>query len=99
MLPFKDQALAAWTSLVEAEANMESIYNSLCLIAGCEADGSFQVVSTPAANPSRIGITNLEEDTTKTIGSNYMLINDRHSLKVGLTSSSNYRLRTIEDGE
>lgn len=99
VLSFKNQVLAAQASLAEVEANMESIYNSLCLMVGREADGSLQVASIPAADPSRIGTMNLEEDTAKAIGNNYTLISDRHSLKVDSTSSSNYKLRTMEDGE
>lgn len=99
VLSFKNQALAAESSLAAVEANMESIYDSLCLMVGREADGSLKIASIPPADSSRMEFMNLEEDTVKAIGNNYTLINDRHSLKVNSTSSSNYKLRIMEDGE
>lgn len=99
VLSFKNQVLAAESSLAAVKGNMENIYNNLCLMVGRDTDGSLQLASVPSADLTRIESMNLDEDTQKAIGNNYTLINDRHSLKVDSTSSSNYKLRTMEDGE
>lgn len=99
VLSLKNQVLAAESSLASVESNMESIYNSLCLMVGRETDGSLQIASVPSADLTRLESMNLEADTVKAIGNNYTLMSDRHSLKVDSTSSSNYKLRTMEDGE
>ena len=99
VLSIKNQVLAAESSLASVESNMESIYNNLCLMVGRETDGSLQIASIPSADLTRLETMNLEEDTVKAIGNNYTLMSDRHSLKADSTSSSDYKLRTMEDGE
>lgn len=99
VLSLKNQVLAAESSLASVESNMESIYNSLCLMVGRETDGSLQIASIPSADLTRLETMNLEEDTVKAIGNNYTLMSDRHSLKADSTSSFDYKLRTMEDGE
>lgn len=99
VLSCQKQVLAAEASLSSVEGNMESLYNSLCLMVGREADGSLTIAAIPAADLSRIDSMNLEQDTVKAIGNNNTLINDRHSLTANSTASSQYKLRTMDDGE
>ena len=57
------------------------------------------IAEIPAADTKRADGINLEEDTRKAIGNNDTLMSDRHSLQATSTSSSNYKLRTMEEGE
>lgn len=99
VLSLKNQVLTAESSLATVEENMESLYSSICLMVGREPDGSLEIASIPSADLTRISAMDLEADTQKAIGNNYTLMSDRHSLNVNSTSSSQYKLRTMEHGE
>lgn len=99
LLSAQERVLAAEAAAASAEAGQLSIYDSLCLMVGRETDGSLKIGEIPEADPGRVDSYDLAADTKKAIGNNYDLISDRHSLSVDSTSSSHYKLRTMEEGE
>lgn len=99
VLALKNLVLSAESSLASVEGNMQSIYSSLCLMVGRDADGSLEIADIPASDLTRIDAMNQEEDTDRAIGNNYTLMSGRHSLKAGSSSGAVYKLRTMEDGE
>ena len=78
---------------------MAGLYDSICLSVGRDTNGGMVIAEIPAADTKRADGINLEEDTRKAIGNNDTLMSDRHSLQATSTSSSNYKLRTMEEGE
>ena len=94
-----NQVQSAEASIASTDESMAGLYDSICLSVGRDTNGGMVIAEIPAADRKRADGINLEEDTRKAIGNNDTLMSDRHSLQATSTSSSNYKLRTMEEGE
>ena len=99
VLEAQDYVLTAQSSLASAQSAMESVYDSLCLTVGRDADGSLTIASIPDADESRISAMNLDTDTRKAIGNNTTLINERHTSAESSTAGSENKKRSVAESE
>lgn len=98
VLEAENQILTARSSLLDLENNIQTIYESLCLMFGQSSSGEFQI-GTASLSDLEEKERNLTEDIDTAIGNNYTLIQYRTSLDTNTTSATEYKFRTIAEGE
>lgn len=98
--------LKAQSDLLSTQAQLDSLRNladnlrvQLCLLTGWQADGTPEIGSVPAADPSGIAAVDLAADTQKAIGNNQTLISERHASSKKSTEARNNRLMNLELSE
>lgn len=95
-----DAAYRRWTevraSLTSLEDSRRIIYQKLCLLLGLESGGSVSLQKIPPADPGRVGMLNLEEDTRRAINNNTAVVNARHTSAKDTPAIKNKRIKTAE---
>ncbi len=75
------------------------IYQQLAPLSGrWMSGGSVSVQKIPPADPGRVGMLNLEEDTRKAINNNTAVVNARHTSAKDTPAIKNKRIKTAELG-
>lgn len=99
LLSAQSSLLSARSQLASLQNQMDGIRRTVCLLLGYDPDSNPEIASIPEFDMSRIDGMNLEADTTKAIGNNYTLIDQRNSGAGATNSQVANRLKVIDEGD
>lgn len=95
----RDAAEEARLSVLSMEEQMESVYDSLCLLLGIDPDGSVAVGAVPEAELGAAQTADVAADTKKAIDNNTDIIETRNSSEERSTRSREKRDRSLRELE
>lgn len=94
----ENQILTAQSSLLELENSIQTVYESLCLMVGQTGSDGLQIETVSISDlPDKK--RNLTQDIDTAVANNYTLIQYRSSLETNSTAATEYKFRTLTDGE
>ena len=89
--------LSAELSLASLDADIASVYQSLCHLLGVDENGSMSVAEVPAPDLEKISQMDLTADTASAISNNLDIISERDSSTDGSTTDGERKNRTIDE--
>lgn len=89
--------LSAELSLASLDADIASVYQSLCHLLGVDENGSMSVAEVPAPDLEKISQMDLTADTASAISNNLDIISERDSSTDGSTTDGERKSRTIDE--
>ena len=100
LLSARSSLLSAQSQLSSLQSQMDSTRRTLCLLLGYDPDSDPVIAPVPEFDMDRLAGMNLEQDTTKAIGNNYTLIDQRSSGgNQNTNAQTENRLKAIDEGD
>ncbi|MGL5437359.1 MAG: TolC family protein [Lachnospiraceae bacterium] len=99
VLETENRILTAESSLLDLQNSIDTIYESLCLLVGQNRSDGLRIAAVTLADLTGDEERNLEQNIDTALGNNYTLIQYRNSLSTNTTAATEYKFRTIAEGE
>lgn len=100
LLSARSSLLSAQSQLASLQNQMDDTRKTLCLLLGYDPDSSPDIAPVPEFDMDRLAGMDLQRDTTKAIGNNYTLIDQRSSKGSQNTNAqTENRLKAIDEGD